>query len=145
MRIPSRILLLIGGISAFVQAALLFIYGVVFGVLSLPVFKDLIMKGIEDGTIKVEGADSVNMALTIVQITFVSVAVIFLILAGLSIASGILTFKARKEEEKVSYILAIVFGALSDVTAAVVGSVFGLFYIHHKKKEEDEVIDATSK
>ena len=109
MKIASRIVLLVGGIIGFLNAALFFIYSIVFIVFSTPALAGVIRENIENGTINVANASDVETALTIVTIIFIVFAVWFFLWGVISLVSAILTFKARQYHEKNKYVVGIVF------------------------------------
>lgn len=139
MKKASDIVLLVGSILGFVAAGGLFIAAVVFIILSTPAFTDFIREGIQNGSITTDASDT-EIAIGIVVATFITCAVIFIIVGVLSIVSSIIALKARKESRKGLYIACLVLGILSN-EVVLVGSIFGL--ISNKEEPQNDVVDMT--
>ena len=63
---------------------------------------------------------------------------VLLILAILCIPAAVLSFVAKNKDNKVLYILCIIFGILSSTIVCTVGGIFGLIHQGVDKPEEEQ-------
>ena len=129
MKKASQILLLVGGILAFVVAWSYFFCGlscILAGALGTSkLFEFLAEQGFDLAQYVPEEA---------VAACAITMGVFWILWSGVAIANGVVALLGRKKQTKVFYILNIVFGLLSGVEVNGVGGVFGLFTL--PKKEE---------
>lgn len=135
----SRIFLLIGGILGYVYGACLALCAVVFYVLATPMVIEPLKEAIADGRINGPEGASPEVAVTAVQIIFLTTAIILTIWVVLCFLSAVFAFKARNQGDKKSYILNMVFGLISGTEFNVAGGILG--YIAETKRKPN-VIDA---
>lgn len=143
MKVASRILFLIGGIVSFVNAGMLLLMSLIFGIFEFPFVRDLMLEAMESGEAST-AADSPEMAALIVQISFAICIAAFIIYAALCVVNGILSLKARRNPTKQLCIINIVFGLITGIEVNTVGGFLGFFSLKKEEKQED-VIDMTEK
>ena len=129
MRNASKVLFLVGGIVSCVEALSYLIMGIVFIFLgtSEDVKNDLLknysasdlMRDLGNG---VTPADAVQA----VQAMYVALGVIFIIGIFLSAVNAVLAFKARNSNNKVLFILNIVFGFISGCIINAIGGILAV-------------------
>ena len=130
MKKVSKILFLVGGIDSLVSSIALLVMGVLFIVFGSPAMtatlQEWLQKGIEAGTASTD-ASSVEQAVMIMQVCFMSTGVMFVCMTGIAVAGGILSLKAFKEEQpRLPLLVAnVVFGVMIN-TITLVGAIFGL-------------------
>ena len=134
MKKASNILLLVGGILSINSAVIMLILAVVLFA-GGQFFADAIKAGIENGTIPTEGtAFTAEQLDAFIKMYFAVLGVTFVVVGGLCIPGAIFSFKARSADSKTGYILAIVFGAMTNALT-LVGAILGL--IAFSKSERD--------
>ena len=130
MKKVSKILFLVGGIDSLVSSFALLVMGVLFIVFGSPAMtatlQEWLQKGIEAGTASTD-ASSVEQAVMIMQVCFMSTGVMFVCMTGIAVAGGILSLKTFKEEQpRLPLLVAnVVFGVMIN-TITLVGAIFGL-------------------
>ena len=102
-------------------------------------FKDLIMEGIQNGTIHTN-SDDPEIALSIAQGVLIGVGVMLLIFGILCLPSAIVSASARNSKSKGKFITAIVLSALSFTYFGVAGGVLGILAIN--RDHRSNIIDA---
>lgn len=133
MKKASEILLLIGFIFAIISAVGLLIAAIVFFVLGSPAFKEMVIEGINNGSIVVNGySGSAEEAANIYQAAMIGAGVGMLIAMALEVAGTIVCFMARTRQTQGLYIATIVLGALGCGPCLVVGGIFGLVALSQK-------------
>ena len=126
MKKASNILYLIGGIVGIVAAVVLFIAAIVYFILSSPAFGNFVLESLQNGSIKTDIEASPEVIVSILQMTFLTVAIVFTIVAVFAIIASVFSFKARKTPTKKLHILNIVFAALGGTYLSLVAAIFGL-------------------
>jgi hypothetical protein len=125
----SNILLLVGGIISVVSSAILITSAIVFIFLGCNApFKEVIIQGIENGTITVtapEGTSIIEQA-ELVQHIFIVLAVVLLVITIFVSISAVFSFLGAKKNTSTICIFNIVFGVLSDNIISLAGGVLGL-------------------
>ena len=129
MKKASQILLLVGAILSFVLAGCWFLYGLAF-VLSGALGTEKLYEYIATLGIDLNEYVPAEIAATVIIVS----GVMLMLWTGVAIASGVVGLLGRKKQNKVFYILNIVFGLLSGAEVNAVGGVFGLFTL--PKREE---------
>lgn len=128
MRKASEILLIIGAILSFVGAFF-------SAIASIPLFffasneaKEMIVQGINDGTIHVSGFDgSAEQLASIVQGIFLAIAIVALVCVIPMIVAGILALLAKKKQTTGLYVSSLVIGIIfGGNVILLIGSIFGL-------------------
>ena len=135
MKKASKILLLIGAILAIFMVIL-------WGVLSIVYFAAAaLLQGVLDGTVVVDAETAKRVAELLQNMTIQdairysqTIAIIFLVLALLSLAACILGFISKNKENKGLFIADIVLGLLSGCLLNLLGGVFGLVAAYTKKE-----------
>ena len=97
-----------------------------FFVFGSPVFKDLIIRGLEEGSINSDFPGTIEQVADAIQIMFISMAITFIVLGIFSSANIFFSFKGRNNDKKGFFIANIVLGVLSGNDINVVAAVFGL-------------------
>ena len=135
MKKASNILFLVGGILSFVWMAFEIIGGIIFAIFAGPDAKQVIIDGLNDGTITSSFEGTPEEVATLIQGMFIMFAVMMFIFAVFALVNGILALKAKKDPAKTNCIINIVFGFLSGVLVNTVGGILGLFCL---PKPEDK-------
>lgn len=145
MKKASHILLKVGGILSFVAAGCLFMAALVYLVLVILLNCGILNEAINNGTIKVDNAKNIEMAIAILTVTYITGMIIFLFFMVFNLISGSLAFKADRNKTKKGYITSIVFAVLGENYVTLAGSILGVIVAHKAenkaKKEEADVID----
>ena len=142
MKTASKVLLTVGGIVHIVNAVSFFmlclymlIAGIAYFVTGSFAFADYLFP-VE------EGAEEAG---TIMGISFMVCAILFIVYSVLFVGFGIVSiiaskkaFQAKNERTKGLFIAAIVFGAILDNKPAIVGGIFGLISAGKDEKEPPE-------
>lgn len=126
MRVASRIILLIGMITSFVEAGIYLIAGTVLLIFGSPAQNDLILQGIEDGTIHTGFNGTPEEQARFIQITLIILGVVFLVIMVLNLINAYIANRGRKQETTGWYIANIVFGLISACEVNAIGAIFGL-------------------
>lgn len=122
----ANILFLVGAIFAIVWAVGYLVGGIVTAVISgSQVFKDTFVETAHKADPEAT-AETIEAAYLVVQYALVSSSVFCFVCFAFCIPSAIFSFKARNSDNKVFFILNIVFGILSWTIVNVVGAVFAL-------------------
>ena len=123
----SDILLTIGQVLSFVFAGLYLLCAIVFFVFGSPATKQLIVDGLNNGTITSDFQGDPETVAGYIQIIFIVIAIVFIFLVLFAVANGILiAITVKKGNNKVLYIINIVIGYMSGVTLNMIGAIFGL-------------------
>lgn len=101
--------------------------------------KDVIMEGIQNGSIRTN-SDDPETALLIAQSVLIIVGVTFLIFGILCLPSAIVSASARNSKSKGKFIAAIVLSAVSLTYFGVAGGVLGILAINRENRSN--IIDA---
>ena len=128
MKKASNVLLLIGAILSFVGILFYIIFGSVMFGLASPANTQLIIDGINNGTIVVNGVSGTpeQIAAYLQQVAS-GLGVFFLITGLFSIVPGILALIARKKETTGLYVATLVLSVLAGFNIiTLLGSIFGL-------------------
>ena len=137
MKKASEILLLIGFILAIISAVGLFIAAIIFFVLGSPAMKEMIIEGINNGSIVVNGfKGTAEEAATIYQAAMLGSGIAMLFAMAVEIAGAIVCFLARQRKVQGLYIATIVLGALGAGACLIVGSIFGLVALGQQREAE---------
>ena len=126
MKKAATILLLVGGIFAFVAALGLIIGGTVLAVFSSPNFTDLIVEALKEGTIHSSVPGTPEEVAAIVQATFLTVGIVLLVLSLLYIVSGVLAIIGRKAEKQGLTITNLVLAVLTCNLITLVGTILAV-------------------
>ena len=126
MKKASNIILLIGAILSFASIIGLLIGAIILFVLGSPVCTQFIIDGINNGSINSSYGGSVEEVATFVQLTLIITAVVLLIVAVPTVASGILALRARRLEKEGLYIASIVLGVVCGNVIIIVGAILGM-------------------
>ena len=134
MRKTSNILLTIGTVLSFVMAASLLITSIIFFALTSSAFKEIIVNGLQDGSIQTDLAGTPEEIAAIIQTIYAVAGAILIVVSLFAIINGIIAIIGKKKATKGLYILNIIFGAISCVEVNLIGGIFGL--IGTTKKQE---------
>lgn len=126
MKRVANILFLVGGILSIVLAATWVCLAAMFYVFASEPFKELIIKGIEEGTINSDFPGDPTQVATAIQIMFLSFGISFTVMTVFSAINAVFAFKGRNTNSKGMFICNIVFGVLSGVEVNLVASIFAL-------------------
>lgn len=126
MRKASEILLLISGILSIIAAFGYLVSMIVFFVLGSPSFTNIVIQGLEDGTIQTTIQGTPAEVAAFMQLTFMTLAIVFIFLLLFAVGSAIVAFLGKKKGGTALYILNIVFGLLSGTILNIVGGIIGL-------------------
>ena len=137
MRKLSNTFLTVNMIFGFVFLALF--VGLAMMMFVFASLKDVIMEGIQNGSIHTN-ADDPETALLIAQSVLISVGVTFLIFGMLCLPSAIVSASARNSKSKGKFIAAIALSALSLTYFGVAGGVLGILAINRENRSN--IIDA---
>ena len=122
----ANILFLVGAIFAIVWAVGYLVGGIVTAVVGgSQAFKDAFVETAHKADPEAT-AETIEAAYLVVQYALVSSSVLCFVCFAFCIPSAIFSFKARNSDNKVFFILNIVFGILSWTIVNVVGAVFAL-------------------
>ena len=137
MRKLSNTFLTVNMIFGFVFLALF--VGLAMMMFVFASLKDVIMEGIQNGSIHTN-SDDPETALLIAQSVLISVGVTFLIFGMLCLPSAIVSASARNSKSKGKFIAAIVLSALSLTYFGIAGGVLGILAINRENRSN--IIDA---
>ena len=138
MRKASDILLIIGAVLGFIGAIFSAIGAIPMFMFTTPESKELIIKGINDGSINVSGIQgSAEEIAAWIQTVFMVLAIIMLVCAIPMIIGGVLALRARKTQSNGLYIAAMVVGIIfGGNIVTLIGSIFGLVENSNGNKNE---------
>ena len=137
MRKLSNTFLTVNMIFGFVFLALF--VGLAMMMFVFASLKDVIMEGIQNGSIRTN-SDDPETALLIAQSVLISVGVTLLIFGMLCLPSAIVSASARNSRSKGKFIAAIVLSAISLTYFGVAGGVLGILAINRENRSN--IIDA---
>ncbi len=137
MRRLSNTFLTINMILGFVFLALFLGLGVMMFVFAS--LKDLIMEGIQNGSIQTSSSDP-EVALTIAQGVLIGTGVMFVIFGLLCLPSAIVSASARNSKNKGTFIAAIILSAISFTYFGVAGGITGILATNRENRSN--IIDA---
>ncbi|MCR5078556.1 MAG: hypothetical protein K6B65_01350 [Bacilli bacterium] len=126
MKRASQILLLIGEIVEIVGAAVLLLLGIGFLVFALPSMTDVLIEGLENGSIQTSFVGTNEEAARMIQATFSGVSVLMFVLAAFSAVGAIITIFARRNPTLSLLVATIILGIISGTEVAAVGAIFGI-------------------
>ena len=144
MKRIGRTFIRVGGILAIVYAACFALAMVVFIVLATPVFKQVLIDGLDNETIQSTFPGETEQQALAIQIMFGIMAAAFGLVACFGLASAIVSFKTLKEDNKKGlYIANIVFGILSGVYFNTAGGVLGTIAISRQERRDrlNKIVD----
>lgn len=120
------VLLIISGVFSIIAAIGYAISAVVLFLFASPAFKDLVIRGLQEGTINSTIPGTPEEVATFVQSFFLGFAIGFMVALILSILCAVFSFKTRKDATNIGYILTLVFSALSGTIIGMVAGILGL-------------------
>lgn len=126
MKKVANILFLVAAILSIVLTVTYGILGIMFFVFGAPQYKEIIVKGLEEGTINSSIPGSPEEIATALQATFIGLGVMFVIMAVLAGVNIFFSFKGRNSDSKGVFIANIVLGFLSSIIVNLVAGIFGL-------------------
>lgn len=138
MKRASEVLILIGTILSFVTCGIMAIVGIVCLIVGSDAVKEALIEGIENGSITTTISDNAETAAAILQITFRTLGIVYIVWAVLLLTNGIVASNTRHNPSKNGYILNIVFGFLSCLSVNAVGGIFGVIV---ENRKENTVIE----
>lgn len=134
MKKASDICLIIGGVLAILCAIGFLVSGIIMLVFASPQFKEMIIKGLEEGTIHTTLPGTPEQVATIVQQAFLIAGACFLPGVVLAILSAVFSFMGPKRHTNTIYILNIVFGVLGGSVVNTIGGIIGLIVPENERK-----------
>ena len=135
MRKASKIIFLVAGIYSIATVVLLFVFGILFEVMSSKESTATVIEAIERGIITTAYVGTVEEKAAFVQSLYGGFGVAFFIFAAFGVVNSILAFIARGKDSKGIYVLNIIFGILSLIVVNVVGAIFGMIALNQKPQE----------
>lgn len=126
MKKASNILFLVGTILSSCALFACVIGAILFANFSDRQYTSFIVQGIEDGVIEVDVNGSAESQARYIQSLFSVLAFLCSFEAVILIPNIVLSALGRKKDNKVVYILNMVFGILSGVVVNAVGGIFGI-------------------
>ena len=126
MKKAADILLIISGIISIVWGIGYLVAAIVFFILSSPQFGQLIIDGLNNGTIHSTIPGTPEQQVAAIQLIFLTIAIVMTIALAFAIACSVFSFLGRSKKSTVGYILIIAFSVLSGTIVGLVGSIFGL-------------------
>ena len=145
MRKLSNSFLLVGMIICYVSLGILAITAISFIILGTPImenaWREAFRAASQNGS---AGAESEDAFVIGMSATFISLGIVFLIIAALCIPAAICNGKARREEERGTYVAAIVFNAICGSGFGLAGAILGIIALARKERNDkrNNVVDA---
>ena len=121
MRTASKILVLVGGISAIVCAVSLFTMAIMFFMGGIPFFTNYLEQILQQ-----QGVDDPERITLIIRLSSIFLGVFFMMMSIFSIPSAVVSFLATKKPTKGLLIANIILGYLSGSNYNIAGGIFGL-------------------
>ena len=126
MKKVSNVLLLIGAILSFISVFALIIVGIVMFVFASPMMKDLIIEGINNGSIQSSFTGDAETVAASVQQLFLIVGIVMLVISLPTIIVAIISLVARKKMTNGLMITVIVLAIISGELINLAGGILGL-------------------
>ena len=126
MKRASQILLIVTAVLSFVGIVGLLIGAIVLFVFGSPAMHDMIVKGIQEGTINTSFDGDPETVANAVQAMFITAGVIVMIAILPTILCAIFSLVANKKSTDGWYIVVIVFSALTGSLFGIVGGILGV-------------------
>ena len=144
MRKLSNSFLLVGMIICYVCLGILAICGITFTILGTPIMENAWREAFRTASQNGAANGSEDAFVIAMSVTFLTTGIIFLILAAFCVPAAICNGKARKEEERGSYVAAIVFNALCGSGFGLAGAILGIIALARKERNDrrNNVVDA---
>lgn len=134
MKKASDICLIIGGVLAILCAIGFLVSGIIMLVFASPQFKEMIIKGLEEGTIHTTLPGTPEQVAAIVQQAFLIAGACFLPGFILAVLSAVFSFLGPKKASNTIYILNIVFGVLGGSVVNTIGGIIGILVPQSERK-----------
>ena len=141
MKNLSRIFLRIGAIFGIIYAASFLLVTLMFAIFASPAFKDVLVEGFANGTAHSSFEGTPQAQAEAVQIMFLIMAISFGVGGAVEVASTVFSFRAIKQPNETSLILAIVFGAISATSFPVAGGILGLINDGKEKRRSEKLTE----
>ena len=135
MKKASDIWLIIGGVLAILCAIGFLVSGIIMLVFASPQFKEMIIRGLEEGTIHTTLPGTPEQVATVVQQAFLIAGACFLPGFIFAVLSAVFSFLGPKKASNTIYILNIVFGVLGGSVVNTIGGVIGLLVPQNERKQ----------
>ncbi len=135
MKKVANILFLVAGILSIVLTVTWISLSVMFFVFGSGAFKELIIKGLEEGWAHTDFPGTPEEAAFAIQIMFISMGASFLFAGILSGINIFFSFRGRNNDKKSIFICNIIFGIMSGNDVNVVAAIFGLI-------KKDTIVEA---
>ncbi|MBQ2070662.1 MAG: hypothetical protein II467_07025 [Bacilli bacterium] len=126
MKKASNILLLIGEILEIVYAFLFLLLGVLFLVLTMPNFTQILIEGINNGSVHSSFQGTPEEIARAIQAMFAAFSVIMFVFAAFNAIGAIITIFARRKLSSGILVTAAVFSFIGGSIVAGVGAIFAL-------------------
>lgn len=126
MKKATEILLIISGVLSIVAAVGYLVSAIVLFAFASPQFTELVIKGLQEGSIHTTLPGTPEEVAKVVQMFFLGIGIAFLITLAFSISNAVFSLVARKNGTTVNYVLTIVFSVLSGTMIGIVGGIIGL-------------------
>lgn len=138
MKKASSILYLVGAIVSIILIVTFGALASLYIVFALPEFKNAIIEGLQNGSIKSSIQGTPEEVATAIQHMFVIMGTIFSIVAAFNIVNTVICFLSRKVNNHTNSVLNIIFGLLSFTEVNAIGGIFGLIDERIEDSREEE-------
>ena len=126
MKKASEVLLIISGVISIIWGVGYLIAGIVMFVFTTPQAKQMLLEGLNNGTVYSNLPGTPEQQVATIQYIFLIIGIIMLVCLAFAIANTVLSFVAKGKKNTVLYVLVIVFSLLSGTFFGLIGSIFGL-------------------
>lgn len=138
MKKASSILYLVGAIVSIIFIVTFGSLAVLYIMFALPEFKNAIIEGLQNGSIKSSIKGTPEEVATAIQHMFVIMGTIFSVVSALNIVNTVICFLSRKVNNHLNSVLNIIFGFLSFTEVNAIGGILGLINERIEDSREEE-------
>ena len=138
MKKASSILYLVGAIVSIILIVTFGALASLYIVFALPEFKNVIIEGIQSGSITSSIKGTPEEVATAIQHMFVIMGTIFSIVSALNIVNAVICFLSRKVSNHTNSVLNIIFGFLSFTEVNAIGGILGLINERIEDSREED-------
>ena len=145
MRKLSNSFLLVGMIICYVCLGIFAITAIAFIILGTPVmenaWREMFRAAAENAG---AGADKEDAFVIAMSATFLTLGFVFILLGAFCVPAAVCNGKARKQEQRGTYVAAIVFNALCGSGFGLAGAILGIIALARKERNDrrNNVVDA---
>ena len=135
MKKASEVLLLIGAILSFVSLLGLLVGAIILFVFASPALTDLIIEGINNGSVHSSQTGTPEEVAAFVQMTLSITAVVLLVCMIPVVVAGIFALRASKKQDMTSYIVALVLALVfGGNIITVIGAILGIVELNQPQQ-----------